>query len=81
MKVFVPHDHATTTSAKYTVRANGSTYTATVNQSIYYDQWVTLGTYYFSDSGSEYVELTDATGESGSTYRKIGFDAVGWERQ
>ena len=81
VKVFIPHDHATTTSAKYKVRANGSTYTATVNQSIYYDQWVTLGTYYFSDSGSEYVELSDATGESGSTYRKIGFDAVRWERQ
>jgi len=81
VEVFIPHNHATTTSAEYKVRANGSSYTTTVNQSIYYDQWVTLGTYYFSDSGSEYVELTDATGESGSTYRKIGFDAVRWERQ
>ncbi len=81
VKVFVPYDHATTQSAKYKVRANGSSYTSTVNQSIYYDQWVTLGTYYFSDSGSEYVELTDATGESGGTYRKIGFDGVRWERQ
>lgn len=52
------------------------------NPHIYYDEWVTLGVYFFNGShdGGEYVELTDATGEAGSTHRKIGFDAVRWER-
>ena len=83
VKVFIPNNYATTGSAKYTIKANGSTYTAIVNQNNYYDQWVTLGTYSFnaSNNGSEYVELTDATGESGSSYKKIGFDAVKWAKQ
>jgi hypothetical protein len=82
VQVFIPHNYATTRSAKYTIKANGSTYKATVNQNIYYDAWVTLGTYYFngSNNGSEYVELTDATGEAGNTYLQIGFDAVKWQK-
>ena len=82
VQVFIPYNHATSQSADYKIRANGSTYWATVNQNIYYDQWVTLGTYYFnsSNNGTEYVELSDATGEDPSTYRKIGFDAVKWAR-
>jgi hypothetical protein len=83
VKAFIPYNYATTRSARYTIRANGTSYTSTVNQNIYYDQWVTLGTFYFnsSNNGSEYVELTDATGEAGSTYLMIGFDAVKWEKQ
>jgi hypothetical protein len=83
VQVFIPHNHATTRSARYSIKANGGTYTATVDQYIYYDEWVTLGTFFFngSNNGSEYVELTDATGEAGSTYRKIGFDAVRWVSQ
>jgi ribosomal protein S11 len=47
------------------------------------NQWVTLGTYYFnaSNNNTEYVQLTDATGESPSTYRMIGFDAVRFTKQ
>jgi murein DD-endopeptidase MepM/ murein hydrolase activator NlpD len=83
VKAFIPHDHGTTRSARYTVRANGGTYTATVDQYNYYDAWVSLGIYYFNSTndGTEYVELTDATGEAGSTQRKIGFDAVNWEKE
>lgn len=84
VQVFIPRNHATTYSAKYKVLANGVTYNPSpVAQINYYDQWVTLGTYYFnsSNTGSEYVQLTDATGEAGSTYRKIGFDAVKWIKQ
>jgi len=83
VKVFIPYNHATTTSAKYKVKANGTTYTKTINQNIYYDAWVTLGTYYFnaSNNGTEYVELTDATGESANSLKKIGFDAVKWSKK
>ena len=83
VRVFIPYDHATTRSARYTIKADGATYTATVDQNIYYDEWITLGTFYFksSNDGSEYIELTDATGEPGSSYRKIGFDAARWVNQ
>ena len=73
---FIPNNHATSQQAQYRIYHNGSNNYSTVNQSIYYDQWVSLGRHYFSDNGTEYVELSDATGESGSTGRKIGFDAV-----
>jgi murein DD-endopeptidase MepM/ murein hydrolase activator NlpD len=78
VEAHIPNNHATTRSARYAIRANGVTHTATVNQNIYYNQWVTLGTFAFnaSNNGTEYVELTDATGESTSTYWKIGFDAM-----
>lgn len=38
--------------------------------------WVSLGTHYFSANGTEYVELTDATGEALSLSRMVGFDAL-----
>ena len=50
-----------------------------VKQIVYYDEWVTLGTYRFGDSAEEHVRLTDATGEDPGTLRQIGFDAVRWE--
>lgn len=75
--VFIPRNYATSQQAKYRVRHNGvDHYSAPVNQNAYYDQWVSIGTYSFSATGGEYVELTDATGESYSSGRKIGFDAV-----
>jgi len=75
--VFVPRNYATSQQAKYRVRHSGrDDYSAPVNQALYYDQWVSIGTYAFSATGGEYVELTDATGEAYSTGRKLGFDAV-----
>jgi hypothetical protein len=47
-----------------------------VNQNIYSNVWVSLGQHYFSSNGTEYVELSDATGEALSLSRMIGFDAV-----
>ena len=43
-------------------------------------QWVSLGTYSFQGTGSDYVSLSDVTYESYRT-RLIGFDAVNWERR
>jgi hypothetical protein len=53
----------------------------TVNQNAYYDAWVSLGSFAFSGAAGEYVELTDATGESYTTKRMLGFDAIKWVRQ
>ena len=47
-----------------------------MNQNAYYDAWVSLGTYNFSSGTAKRLRLTDATGESGTSLRKIAFDAV-----
>lgn len=73
---FIPSNHATSLQAQYRIYHNGTNNYSTVNQNNYYNQWVSLGQHYFSDNGTEYVELSDATGEASSTGRKIGFDAV-----
>jgi hypothetical protein len=78
--VFVPRDNATSLQARYRIHHNGVDATYAVNQSQFFDQWVYVGIYYFAANGGEYVELADSTGEAGSTYRKIGFDAVKFEK-
>jgi len=79
VSVFVPCENATTQSARYEVCHADDTETVVVKQIVYFDEWVTLGTYRFGDSAEEHVRLTDATGEDPSTLRQIGFDAVKWE--
>lgn len=78
--VYIPNNYATTTNATYTVFHNGITDTRTVNQAIYFNQWVSLGSFYFSANGNEYVQLVDKTGEAAIT-KMIGFDAVKWVKQ
>ncbi len=75
--VFVPSANSSTTSARYTVYYQGGSAVKTVNQSSYYNQWVSLGTYTFDagTSSSLRVRLTDATGEAINSQR-IAFDAV-----
>jgi hypothetical protein len=77
VQVFTPKSQADTKSAKYQVRHNGQDGFKAVDQSLYFDKWVTLGTYYFTANGSEYVYLSDVTGEPYAS-RKVGFDAVKW---
>jgi hypothetical protein len=76
-----PRCNATSQQAKYKVVHNGVTEYKTVNQNAYYDAWVPLGTFAFTGAGGEYVELTDATGESYTTKRLLGVDAIRWVRQ
>ncbi|MBN1208714.1 MAG: DUF1906 domain-containing protein [Myxococcaceae bacterium] len=78
--VFIPRCFGTTQQAKYRVYHNGVTDTVTVNQNNAYDQWVTLGSFYFNNNGTEYVELADSTGESATSYLQISFDAVRFSR-
>lgn len=75
---YIPSNYATSQTAKYRIYANGGNYYATVNQNSYYNAWVSLGRYYFSSNGAEFVELSDATGEAASLYRMVGFDAIKW---
>jgi len=79
VSVFVPRQNATTQSARYEVYHADDTETVVVKQIVYYDEWVSLGTYKFGGSAEEHIRLTDATGEDLSTWRRIGFDAVKWE--
>jgi len=72
---FVPKQRADTKSARYQIFHNGQQHSYLVNQSVYFDKWVSLGTYYFAVAGNEYVYLDDVTGEPYAS-RKIGFDAV-----
>jgi hypothetical protein len=81
VSVFVPRCDATSQTAKYKIVHGGVTEYRTVNQNVYYDAWVPLGTFAFTGAAGEYVELTDATGESYTTRRLLGFDAVRWVRQ
>jgi len=75
--VFIPSRNAGTHHATYWVsHADGFT-SRVVDQSIHSDAWVSLGTYRFSGTNSDYVSLTDVTGEPYLSTR-IGFDAVKW---
>jgi len=68
---------ATAQQAKYRVRHNGrDDYSAPVNQALHFDQWASIRSYFFSATGDENVELTEATGEAHSTGRRLGLDAV-----
>jgi hypothetical protein len=66
--------------ATYSIYHGGTHTNKVVNQNIYYNQWVSLGTYYFSGGAGEYVFLGDNTGETYAT-RFVGFDAVKFVRQ
>jgi len=72
---FIPHNYATTRRARYRIFHNGMRHDSIVNQYIYYDRWVSLGTYYFRADGSEFVFLSDNTREPYLS-RYIGFDAI-----
>jgi len=73
--VFIPKQQADTKSARYRVFHNGQEHSYWVDQSVYFDKWVSIGTYYFAAGGNEYVYLDDVTGEPYASH-KIGFDAV-----
>jgi hypothetical protein len=78
--VFVPRRNANTHSARYRIYHAGQRTDRVINQAIYYDQWVSLGTYWFAASGNEYVFLGDATGEP-IISRRIALDAVKFVRR
>ncbi len=76
---FIPRNYADTRSACYRIFHDGQRHDAWVAQNLYFDQWVSLGTYYFSATGGEYVYLSDNTHETYAT-RRLGFDAMKFVR-
>lgn len=75
VEAMIPENHATTRSAKYQIYHRYGQATTTVNQSQYFREWVSLGTFDFLAGTSGYIKLTDVTGEAYGAY-KIGFDSI-----
>ncbi len=63
VQIYVPGNLATTRNARYWILHDGQTESRAVNQSLYTNQWVSIGAYDFDASGGEYVSLSDATFE------------------
>ena len=75
VEVFIPRSHAVAT-VKYYVRHNGGQSVVSVDQSRYFDQWVSLGVYDINGPRAS-VGSNDATGVRA---QEIGWDAVRWVR-
>lgn len=73
--VYIPGELATTTNARYWIFHAGSSDSVAVAQGAYRDEWVSLGTFYFSGQGGEYVALSDVTYEPDLS-RTLVWDAV-----
>lgn len=74
--VYIPGESGETKHAKYLVVHDGEVSEVWVDQSIYENEWVSIGDYFFSADGSEYVYLDDVTGEPLDSQMRIAFDAV-----
>jgi hypothetical protein len=75
--VYIPEDSATTRGARYWIAHAGGFSLRVVNQAENRGQWVSLGTYRFRGTDSDYVSLADITYESYLSQR-IGYDAAKW---
>ncbi|MFH1086124.1 MAG: PA14 domain-containing protein, partial [Chloroflexota bacterium] len=73
--VYIASQYHGSKSARYRISHAGGTTDRVVNQNIYSNQWVSLGTYYLNAGSGGNVYLSDATGETYGT-RYLGFDAV-----
>jgi len=75
VQVYVPSRYGTTTRANYVINLNGAQHVRTVNQNIYYSQWVSLGSFWFGGGAGEFVYLSDFTGEPHAT-KYMAYDAI-----
>ncbi|MBN2542827.1 T9SS type A sorting domain-containing protein [bacterium] len=71
---YIPGNYATT-NARYQVHHNAGVTASVVNQSIYSNEWVSLGTYIFNKEDGGYVYLGDGADEGGHW---LGVDATWW---
>ena len=77
--VHIPWNHATTRQARYWVSHQDGYSLRVVNQGAT-NGWLSLGTYRFLGSRSDFVSLADVTFEP-TLSRSVGFDAVKWVRR
>ena len=76
--VHIPRKHANTSKATYEIyHADGRT-DVRIRQDIYFDVWVSLGSYRFNSGTSGFLRLIDMTTETSET-KEIGFDTAKWE--
>lgn len=73
--VYIPGGIASTHNARYWIAHAGVYDLVPLAQANYSNQWVSLGTYYFSAAGGENVSLSDVTYECYVCYTLV-FDAV-----
>jgi hypothetical protein len=78
--VHVPRQNATTERARYWVTHRRGRSLVTIDQSSYFDEWVSLGRFAFSTAQAAGVRTSDMTGETfhrdRTKRRAIAFDAV-----
>lgn len=72
---YIPDRYTTTTNATYWISHRDGMASVRINQSTNGNKWVSLGTYTFAGSRSDYVGLNDITGERYLS-SIIGFDAM-----
>lgn len=72
---YIPADRANTRSARYVIEHFNQQSERIIDQSLYSNEFVSLGIYYFKGDGDERVILTDATNEAPGT-SQIAFDAI-----
>lgn len=75
---YIPNRYTTTSQARYWISHAGGYTLRRINQSIYADQWVSLGTYNFRGNNQDYVSLADVTYEPYMS-RLVAWDAIKWE--
>lgn len=75
VEVFIPNADADTTNATYQIHHADGTAEVVIDQSTQ-KGWQALGTFAFTGSGGEGIELGDNTGEDVGLDRRIAYDAV-----
>jgi len=71
----IPSNGATAHDAPYKIYHDNGMSTVVVNQNIYSNQWISLGTYTFTQGAGGHVYLGDSTSTDGEM---IAYDAVWW---
>jgi hypothetical protein len=75
VSAYIPVGIATTLNARYWIYHGGRYDLAARAQGLFAEQWVSLGTYYFSAQGGEFVSLATVTYEC-YPCRTVAFDAI-----
>jgi hypothetical protein len=77
VRVYIPRNFANTADARYEIWINGAKVaTRSVNQAVYFDEWVSIGTYTFAGNGNDFIRLGDVTSDPVKWTKWIGVDAI-----